>query len=257
MKKVTVFLGSPRKKNTYQIVREFEENLKSYAEIDFEYVFLKDYYLENCKGCITCFNKGEECCLIKDDLSLLIDKMNNSDGVIFATPNYSFQVTALMKTFLDRLGFLFHRPRFFNKAFTAIVVQGIYGGSDIVKYLEFLGRNLGFHVSKGCCLTALEPRTSLEQQRMTNKIKKASARFYRELMRPSPNPSFFRLLMFRLGRTNIKMILDEKFRDYEYYKEKGWFESDYYYEVSLGMIKRLAGRVFDLLGKQMVRRRGS
>ncbi len=33
--------------------------------------------------------------------------------------------------FLDRLGFVFHRPRFFGKAFTSIVAQGIYGGGKI------------------------------------------------------------------------------------------------------------------------------
>jgi len=35
-----------------------------------------------------------------------------SDGVIFATPNYSFQVSGIMKVFLDRLGFAFHRRAF-------------------------------------------------------------------------------------------------------------------------------------------------
>lgn len=258
MKKVTVFIGSPRKQATYQAVKEFEKNLKSYAEIDFEYIFLKDYHLENCKGCIICFDKGEEYCSMKDDRDLLIEKMNNSDGVIFATPNYSFHITALMKNFLDRLGFIFHRPRFFDKAFTAIVAQGIYGGANIVKYLEFLGRNLGFHVAKGCCLTALEPRTALEQKKITKEVKKASARFYRELMRPTPpTPSFFRLMMFRMSRTSIKMILDEKSKDYRYFKEKGWFGSDYYYDVSLGFIKKLAGRFFDLLGERRVKHRAS
>ena len=37
-----------------------------------------------------CLNKGEELCPLKDDRDLLIDKMNNSDGIIFASPNYSF-----------------------------------------------------------------------------------------------------------------------------------------------------------------------
>jgi len=41
MKKVTAFIGSQRKQATYEAVREFEKNLKTYTEIDFEYVFLK------------------------------------------------------------------------------------------------------------------------------------------------------------------------------------------------------------------------
>ena len=54
--------------------------------------------------------------------------MMASDAVVFASPNYSFQVSAIMKLFLDRLGFVFHRPRFHGKTSTSIVVQGIFGG---------------------------------------------------------------------------------------------------------------------------------
>lgn len=253
MKKVTIFIGTPRKQATYQAAQEFIINLKSHTDIDFEYVFLSDYNLGNCKGCKLCFNKGEEYCSLKDDRDLLLEKMNNSDGVIFATPNYAFHVTALMKNFLDRLAFVLHRPCFFGKAFAAIVVQGIYGGAGIVKYLETMGGNLGFHVAKGCCLTALEPRTALEQKKITQEINKASTRFYKELMRPTPPiPSFFRMMMFRIARTSIMVTQDETFRDYRYFKEKGWFESDYYYDTPLGLIKKLSGRFFDFLGERMM-----
>ncbi len=254
MKKVTVFIGSPQKQATYQAVLEFEQNVKSYAEIDFEYVYLKDYHLEYCTGCKLCFVKGEEYCPSKDDRDLLLEKMYNSDGVIFATPNYSFQVTALMKNFLDRLAFIFHRPRFFGKTFTAIVTQGIFGGASIVKYLDNVGEGLGFHVAKGCCVTTLEPSTEFQQKKISRELKKASIRFYRELMRQTPSiPSFFRLMVFRLSRTSIMTTLDEKYRDYRFYKEKGWFESDYYHDVSLGFIKKLTGHFFEFLGKRMAK----
>jgi multimeric flavodoxin WrbA len=250
IKKVTAFIGSPQKKATYEAVKEFETYLKSYAEIDFEYVFLKEYNLKSCKGCKLCFNKGEEYCSLKDDRDLLLDKIDNSDGVIFATPNYAFQVTALMKNFLDRIAFVIHRPRYFGKVFTAIVFQGIYGGESIVKYLETMGERLGFHVAKGCCLTALEPITEIEQKKIAKKINKASERFYKELMRPMlPTPSFLKLMIFRMARTSYQTIMDEKFRDYRYFKEKGWFESDYYYYVPLGFVKKMAGRFFDFLGQ--------
>ena len=59
--------------------------------------------------------------------------MMASDGVVFATPNYSFHVSGLMKLFVDRLAFNFHRPRFFGKTCTSIVTQGIAGGGKIVE----------------------------------------------------------------------------------------------------------------------------
>lgn len=254
MKKVTAFIGSARKQATYEAVREFEENLKSYTEIDFEYVFLKDYRLEFCGGCKLCFDKGEELCPIRDDRDVLIDKINQSDGVIFATPNYSFHVSASMKNLLDRLAFVFHRPRFFGKAFTSIVTQGVFGGGSIVKYLGNMGENFGFSVAKGCVLKTLEPISKAAQEKNSHEIKKAAARFYRELMRPAPpSPSFFRLMMFRMSRTSMKAMLSDEYCDYRYYKEKGWFKSDYYYDVSLNPIKKLAGWIFDFMGRWMSR----
>ncbi len=257
MKKVTVFIASQQRRATYGAVREFEGHLRSRAELDFEYVFLKDYHLENCRGCCLCFNKGEEYCPLQDDRDLLIQKIDESDGVIFATPNYAFQVAAPMKTLIDRLAFMLHRPRYFGKAFTALVTQGIYGGDAIVKYLgDTVGKNLGFRVAKGCALRALEPRTEAEQKKITRETKKAAARFYRELMRPAPaTPSIFRLMLFRLSRTSIKEMLSDERRDYRHYKERGWFEGDYYYPVSLGPVKKTAGYLFDLLGRQMVKQR--
>ena len=126
--KVTAFVGSARKKHTYNATEQFLQNLQSLGDIEYEIVSLSDYRLEVCKGCKLCFEKGEEFCPLKDDRDILFNKMNNSDGIIFASPNYSFNVSGLMKIFLDRLGFIFHRPRFFGKAFTSIVVQGFYRG---------------------------------------------------------------------------------------------------------------------------------
>lgn len=49
----------------------------------------------------------------------------------------------------------------------------------------------------------------------------------------------------------MKMVT---YRDYRHYKEKGWFESGYYYHVSLGLIKNTVGSLFDFLGKRMTKR---
>ena len=161
--KVTAFIGSARKKHTYNAAKQILNNLQSLGDIDFEIVSLSDYDLEPCKGCKLCCDKGEEFCPLKDDRDKLIEKMIQSDGIIFATPTYTFQVSALMKLFLDRLAFYGHRPRFFGKTFTSIVAQGFYGGKDIVKYLNFVGNSLGFNVVKGSVITTLEPMTEKGQ----------------------------------------------------------------------------------------------
>jgi multimeric flavodoxin WrbA len=169
--KVTAFVGSARKKHTYNATEQLMHNLQSLGDIEYEIVTLSDHRLEVCKGCVLCLNKGEELCPFKDDRDMLIDKMNNSDGIIFASPNYSFNISGRMKIFLDRLGYVFHRPRFFGKACTSLVVQGFYGGDKIIDYFNFIGKALGFNVVKGCCLNSLEPLTEKDQKKIALLLK--------------------------------------------------------------------------------------
>jgi multimeric flavodoxin WrbA len=253
MKKVTAFIGTQSRKATYRAVQEFEKNLAQSGDVEFEYVFLSDYRLEFCRGCKLCFNKGEQYCPLRDDRDVLLEKMQNSDGIILATPNYAFHVSARMKNLLDRLAFIYHRPRFFGKACTAVVVQGNTGGGEIAKYLCTAAEHMGFHSSKGCWARTLDPMTERQERVLCEKVRQSSARFYRELHRPVPTPSFFRLMIFRMVRTSIKSV-PQDFRDYQVYREMGWFESDYYYPTSLGPVKKIAGRFFDLIAPKVMQR---
>jgi multimeric flavodoxin WrbA len=243
--KIIAFIGSGRKKHTYFAAEKFLNNLQQKDNIEYEIVQLGDYNLKICTGCSLCLNKGEELCPLKDDRDILLEKIENSDGIVFATPNYSFDVSGLMKVFLDRFGFIFHRPRYFGKVFTNIVVQGVYRGNHIVKYLNFIGNALGTNV-KGSCLISREPLSEKQQKKNDKILEKHSNRFYKQLIKKGlPTPSIFELMIFRMSRNGIKRELNEDFRDYTYYEEKSWFDSDFYYPVKLNFLKRSLGRLFD------------
>ena len=256
MKRVIAFVASARKKHTHDAVVCFLGHLQSMGDIETEIVHLHDYRLEFCKGCKVCFAKGEEFCPLRDDRDLLIEKILASDGVVFASPNYSFQLAAIMKAFLDRLGFAFHRPRFFGKTFTSIVTQGTYGGSKIVDYLDFAGWGLGFSTVKGICISAFEPMTEKEKHKMDRVLAEHARRYYARLENPGyPAPTLFKLMAFRMSRTSIRLELDDSSSDYRYYADKGWFESDYYYSTHLGPLKKGAGRLFDSMSARMTKAR--
>jgi len=157
-----------------------------------------------------------------------------------------------MKTFLDRLGFAFHRPRFFGKTYTSIVTQGIYGGNKIVDYLDFVGSGLGFDTVKGSCLMTLDPMTEKQKKKIDRALAAQARRYYAKLEQPGyPVPTWIQLAIFRLGRTKMRLELDEGYRDYTYYADKGWFESDFYYPTRLGLLKKGAGKLFDWMSASM------
>ncbi len=245
MKKVTAFVGSARKRNSYKAVLQFLNNLQALGEVECEIVLLRDYKLEMCRGCQLCFTKGEEFCPLKDDRDVLFDKISASDGVIFATPNYTWDMSGIMKVFLDRFGFACHRPRYFGKAFTSIVVQSVGRGEKIVEYFDFTARVLGYNTLKGMTITAFDPRTEQQQQKIDRTLAEHSKRFFTLLAKPAyPIPTLFQLILFKIGRNMIKLKANPESIDYRYFADKGWLESDYYYPTHLGPFKKAAGNFF-------------
>jgi multimeric flavodoxin WrbA len=264
MKSVTAFVGSARKYGvTHHATRRFLDNLQLFGDVRSEVVFLSDFDIGLCRGCKACFIRGEEFCPLHDDRDQLIEKVARSDGIVMASPVYSFHVSAHMKAFLDRLGFALHRPRFHGKCFTSIVVEGIYGGRDVVKYLGLVGGGLGFNVVKGSRIvcrknpdTAQEPLAAGERRAMEEALARQARRFHQQLESPPhPVPTMFRLFAFRMARTSIRLELTEDRPDHRYYRDHGWFEADYYYPTRLGPLKRAAGAAFDRLAAHDSRER--
>jgi NAD(P)H-dependent FMN reductase len=249
---VLAIIGSPRKGQTYRIVKQFEQELTTMGNIDFEYVLLKDLNISTCRGCTLCLEKGEEFCPEKDDRDFLFQKMKDADGIVLATPVYSLQVTALLKNMLDRFAYIFHRPCFFHKLYIPIVTQGVYGGEGVIKYLDEVARFWGFRICRGLGLTVSLQDPSIEEtQKINIEVHNAAARFYDLLVHPrDPVPSLKEVLMFRMVRS-VHSRAAGMARDHQYYRDQGWFDSDYFYQVKLGVLKRFVGSLADYQGKKM------
>lgn len=65
-----------------------------------------------------------------------------------------------------------------------------------------------------------------------------------------------RLSEYNLGTCKGCRICFDKGEEYCPYKDdrdKGWFESDYFYPVKLNPFKKLSGKIFDKLAIQIIR----
>ena len=119
--KVLGIVGSTRKGgNTEILVREvLDAATKEGAKT--EMIFLSEFRLSPCNACHVCDRTSPPICTIKDDVEKLTQLMEEADGVIIASPVYYGGVTAEVKIFIDRVGYL-------NRARESITFRNKIGG---------------------------------------------------------------------------------------------------------------------------------
>lgn len=116
IKNVLVLSCSPRKEKgaTGLFTDTFVEGMKrAGAEIDIAYP--AGMKINPCIGCFDCWKKNSEKCIYqdKDDMKIIMNKMENAELVLWATPIYVYHCTAQMKNVMDRL-FINVDPHFYN-----------------------------------------------------------------------------------------------------------------------------------------------
>lgn len=98
--KAVCISGSPRAQgNTVTLLQEVIRALEENA-VDVTHFVLSQMDIRFCLGCKACCVTGE--CPQKDDVQTIMNEVFTSDLVIIASPSYWGDVTAQMKTFIDR-----------------------------------------------------------------------------------------------------------------------------------------------------------
>jgi multimeric flavodoxin WrbA len=72
-----------------------------------EEIQLRDYQFQSCSGCERC-RKEKQCVELKDGMQLIYPKIQEAKGLILTSPIHNYNMTALMKAFIDRLYCLYN-----------------------------------------------------------------------------------------------------------------------------------------------------
>ncbi|MCX7781821.1 MAG: flavodoxin family protein [Negativicutes bacterium] len=110
--KVVALLASPRKQgNTALLMQEVLKETEALGA-QTEVFYLNGMDIKGCQSCFAC--KSQSDCVIKDDGRQVLDALNEADCVVMATPVYMWDMTAQLKTIIDRL-FCFLNPDYSSR----------------------------------------------------------------------------------------------------------------------------------------------
>ena len=105
-KKIIAIVGTYRKGHTIDTAVDEVLIAAKQSGAETEKVYLLDKNIEFCINCRSCMQQiGEKRgkCVINDDMKEILDKIDAADGIVLAAPVNWFNITAIMKRFIERL----------------------------------------------------------------------------------------------------------------------------------------------------------
>ena len=133
--KITLVAGSPHGLSGFggKMAAIIDERLRQHG-VSLETFSLVDMNIQTCIGCYVCSKKGA--CILSDDYKAIYNSMVSADGIIWMAPNYTFNIPAEMKTFIDRGFSNMHIQMLKGKYALPIITLGSWILEDALKYLE-------------------------------------------------------------------------------------------------------------------------
>lgn len=190
-----------------------------YPEISAEVIVLGEKSIFFCKSCMTC-NKTGHCC-INDDMSAVVDKMQNADVVILGSPVHIAHVSGMYKNFLDRLFMYMHTFEFLGKPFVSLVTTNGSGEEEALKYMNHTALLLGMIHQGSLARLHSEPFCPEKANKIAHRV--AGLLSGEKRLKPALRNSLYFWSMKRIIRNNLSFFEFENL----IWQSRGWYETSY------------------------------
>ncbi len=141
--KVVALNGSARKNGNTAILLNLVLDELNNEGMETELIQMAGISLPGCRACYKCFkNKNKHCSVETDMLNEVIDKMLAAEGILLGSPTYFSDVTANMRAFIERCGFVARANDYMFKRKVGAAVVAVRRAGAIP---AFSGMNLFLH----------------------------------------------------------------------------------------------------------------
>ena len=145
---IVAIVASPNGMNGYtgMLVKPMIEAAQC-AKAEIQILSFDTLTVNCCRACTKICHTTGTCFQNDDDFNMILAAMLSADGIIFATPNYCFNVSAQMKGLLDRCNFPLHCGSFRGKYCATVVTSGSSDNDVVEKYLYSILTQFGFRIA--------------------------------------------------------------------------------------------------------------
>jgi len=219
--KILAIHGSPRtvRSNTRRLAQSVLEGAAE-AGAETEMIDLCDLRVTPCTACEGCSFSG--ICVFDDDVPIIIERMKEADGIVFASPVYIDNIPGQMKVFFDRLADAIHYQILAGKYGCSLATTHTSGGDEVIAYQNHVLNYLavvsvgGISVPTGGDTDAVDAREA-EARALGKKLAEAIAKGFCDSVQETEiagNRDFFRGLVVENR--------DLRTEDYDRWVRMGW-----------------------------------
>lgn len=221
---VVALNGSPHggMGNSGQLIEMLRPVLEEQG-LELEVMELAGLEIGYCIGCAQCLRGGK--CWQQDDHQRVMDRLLAAAAVVLASPVYFGQVTAQMKTFIDRSLGYGHRPRGSWKPGLAISVSAGMGEIQVAEYLGGILKVAGAFPVGRLTAIATSPGAFLGEEAVRARAADLARDLARAVKEKRRYPATENDLLYYLFIGSLVQREKKFFRaDYRHWQEKGLFE---------------------------------
>lgn len=251
--KCVVLNGSPRKGNTFELAEIVMGRMRGQGTVEFEEIHLSGLDIPFCRGCMRCFERGEDACPHHASIAPIAQAIQAADGLIVLTPAYSLAPTALLKNVIDHMSYCFHRPCFFGKKALVLATTAGAGAKQSARYIRNVLKHWGFnrvHTFAIAChaVCGYRPPPKVE-----DRLHRLAGRFFAEVAGGRLHrPSLKRVLYYNAWRAMAAVNPDSC--DGQYWQAHNLAGRTFAPQIRQGPPARLFGRLIFSAFKAMAER---
>lgn len=245
--KIVIVMGTYRKNGAgAAYLARMQEAVKGTPGVEFEYLWLGDYEIKQCRGCMVCYEKGEAACPLKDGYLNAMKQLNAADAAIFYSPTYTLSITGTMKTFFDRSSYVLHRPYFKGRRALVLTAVDAYGDRPALKTLKTIVSMMGFDIVEATGIVNARYNSQPKYRaRIDGKLKQEMRRLVdRATSGDAVRPTLFELFAFQFQKSVFGSEMGGAKNDKLYWKNAGWTDekTDFYCKARIPFVKKLLAK---------------